>query len=112
MNTALSQKTTVLYLQLSALATKMPKIERYSLGLKLDNTCLTLIEDIIMAEQALPIFKDKPLQEASAKCEILKIFLRLILEKKLIKETNYFAWSADLVEIGKMIGGWRKSLRS
>jgi hypothetical protein len=112
MNTPLSQKSTNLYLQLSALSIKMPKIERYSLGLKLDNFCLALIEDIIMAEQTLPVFKDKPLQEASVKCEILKIFLRLALEKKLIKETNYFAWSADLVEIGKMIGGWRKSLHS
>ena len=112
MNTVLSQKTTTLYLQLSTFAIKLPKFDRYSLGLKIDNTCLILIENIISAEQALPIFKDKPLQEAGVKCEILKILLRLALEKKLLKETNYFSYSESLIEIGKMLGGWRKSLRS
>ena len=90
---------------------RFPKLDRYCLGLKLDNACLLLLEEIITAEQAAPVLKDRALLAASVKAEIIKVFLRLSMEQKLIKETNYFAWSAMLLEIGKMIGGWKKSLR-
>jgi len=111
MNTILLQKTYGLYCQLSQHVARFPKMERYSLGLKIDDSCLRLLEEIITAEQTTPILKDKALLGASIKAEILKLFLRLSMEQKLIKETNYFAWSAALIEIGKMIGGWKKSLR-
>ena len=111
MNTILLQKTYGLYNQLSQHIARFPKFERYSLGLKIDNSCLLLLEQIITAEQTMPVLKDKALLEASVKAEIIKILLRLALEQKLIKETNYFAWSAMLIEIGRMIGGWKKSLR-
>lgn len=111
MNTILLQKTYGLYLQLSQQIARFPKLERYGLGLKLDGACLQLLESIIAAEQTAPVLKDKALLEASVKAELIKLLLRLALEQKLIKETNYFAWSAILVEIGKMIGGWKKSLR-
>lgn len=111
MNTILLQKTYLLYNQLSQHIARFPKLERYSLGLKLDSACLILLEEIITAEQTIPVLKDKALLEASVKTEIIKIFLRLAMEQTLIKETNYFSWSAMLIEIGKMIGGWKKSLR-
>ena len=111
MNTILLQKTYGLYNQLSQHIARFPKFERYGFGLKLDNSCLLLLEQIITAEQTTPILKDKALLEASVKAEIITCLLRLAMEQKLIKETNYFAWSAALIEIGKMIGGWKKSLR-
>lgn len=111
MNTILLQKTYRLYQQLSTHTARFPKFARYGLGLKLDNTCLQLLEEIINAEQTTPVLKDKALLAASIKNELMKILLRLTMEHKLIKETNYFVWSAALVEIGKMIGGWKKSLR-
>jgi len=111
MNTILLQKTYKLYRQLSQHIARFPKLERYSLGLKIDNTCLALLEAVIAAEQSVPILKDKALGEASVKVKIIKICLRLSLGQKLIKKTNYFSWLAMLMEIGKMIGGWKKSLR-
>lgn len=112
MNTILLQKTYELYRQLSMHIAAFPKFDRYSLGLKLDGACLQLIEGIITAEQSEPVLKDKALIEASVQNELVKIFLRLTLERRLIKETNYFVWSGVLLEVGKMIGGWRKSLRT
>jgi len=111
MNTILHQKTYILYTQLAKHVARFPKLERYGLGLKLDGACLQLLEQIITAEQTAPVLKDKALLEASVKTELIKVLLRLCAEQKLIKETNYFSWSANLVEIGKMIGGWKKSLR-
>lgn len=112
MNTILFQKTVELYNHISRHVSKFPKFERYGLGLKIDKTCLSLLEKIITAEQIVPVLKDRTLMEASVKAQLIKIFLRMAMEQKLINETNYFAWSAMLIEIGKMIGGWRKSLRT
>ncbi|OGH80562.1 MAG: hypothetical protein A3I29_03900 [Candidatus Magasanikbacteria bacterium RIFCSPLOWO2_02_FULL_44_11] len=112
MNTILLQKTYEVYRQVSVEIASFPKFDRYSVGMKIDSASLGLIEAIITAEQAEPILKDRALIEASVKNEVTKIFLRLALERKLIKETNYFVWSGMLVEVGKMIGGWRKSLRA
>lgn len=111
MQTILFQKTLDLYLETSKLPEKFPKKDRYGLGLKMENNCLVLLELIISAEQAPPVLKDKILSEASVKTEIAKIFIRICMEKKLIKETGYFSLTSKLVEIGKMIGGWKKSLR-
>lgn len=112
MNTMLLQKSYQLYTVMARHIAQFPKVERYSLGLKLDTACLTLMEKIITAEQTAPVLKDKALEEASVKTQLMQILLRCAMEQNLIKETNYFSWSALLVEIGKMIGGWRKSLRT
>ena len=43
---------------------------------------------------------------------MIKLLVRIAQEKKLIAATNYFRLSGMSEEMGKMIGGWRKSLRS
>lgn len=111
MNTIVQQKTYRLFISLDKIITGFPKKDRYGLGLKLENTCLFMLEQIITAEQIAPVLKDRSLIEVSVKAEVLKILLRLCMEKRLIKETVYFSLSALIIEIGKMIGGWRKSLR-
>ncbi len=111
MNTILLQKSCQLYFDLNKLTAFFPKRDRYDLGLKIDNSCLELIELVIEAEQILPVIKDVALIKAHIKAEFLKIILRITMEKKLIKETNYFDFSGRLIEIIKMINGWRKSIR-
>lgn len=111
MNTLVLQKSYSLYVQLNRLIASWPKRERYNLGLRLETSCLLLLEQIIAAEQTQPVLKDHYLLEAIIKSEILKLLVRLALEKKLIKETNYFTLSTELVEIGKMTNGWKKTLR-
>jgi len=111
MNTVVLQKSLEIYLSLSGLITSWPKKERHTLGIRVETQSLLLIEQIVSAEQSLPILKDRYLFEASVKAEILKILLRCAVLRQLIKETNYFTLAGKLVEIGKMIGGWIKSLR-
>ena len=50
MNTILLQKSYQLYVDINKLTTFFPKRDRYDLGLKIDNSCLELIELIIEAE--------------------------------------------------------------
>ena len=111
MNTILLQKSCDLYRHFEKLILQFPKKDRYGLGLKTENSILRLIEFIITAEQTVPVLKCRALIDASVKSETIKILLRLAMEKRLIKETNYFALSEKLIEIGKMIGGWRRSLQ-
>ena len=110
MNTIVLQKTFILYTKISDIVSNLPKISRYGIGLTIEKHILSLLEAIAQAEQAEPVLKGRALLEANVKTEVLKLLLRALLEKGLLKETRYFAFSADLNEIGKMIGGWRKSL--
>lgn len=110
MNTIVLQKTYILYTKISDHVSRLPKIVRYSLGLAIDKSNLELLEFLAAAEHAEPVLKNRILLDANTKAEVLKLLLRILVEKKLLSETNYFSFSSDLIEIGKMIGGWRKSL--
>lgn len=88
-----------------------PKGKRYTLGQKIDQTLLEIIELIITAgylplEQKLPV-----LQKVSIKLDILKILLRLANETKCLDNNKYQQIISHILEIGKMLGGWIKSSR-
>jgi len=110
MNTIVLQKSFILYTKVSDIISKLPKISRYGIGLAIEKNNLALLEWLAQAEYAEPVLKGRALLEANTKTEVLKLLLRALIEKKQLKETMYFTLSADLIEIGKMIGGWRKSL--
>jgi hypothetical protein len=101
-----------IYLLFSPLLYHFPKLYRYSLGQTIEKNLLKMIEFIFEAN-ALP----KPLREpslirASAKCELLKILVRLSFELDLIGSTQYFQLIADLKEVNKMLCGWVAYVRS
>jgi hypothetical protein len=88
-----------------------PKCKRYTLGQRIDQVTLEIIELIITAgyisrEQKLPI-----LQKASIKLEIIKILIRLSFDTKCLDNKKYQNTSFQIMEIGKMLGGWIKSTR-
>lgn len=90
----------------------IPKTSRYTLGAKIDNLFIETSELIFTAshlnkEQKLPY-----LQKASAKLDILKFFLQIIWEIKILDNKKYIALSECLNEIGRMLGGWIKGLES
>jgi hypothetical protein len=47
-----------------------------------------------------------------SKLDILKFFIQLAWEGKLIPHDKYVDLSTRLEEIGKMLGGWRKGLQN
>jgi len=47
---------------------------------------------------------------ASSKLDTLKFFLQVAWDLKAIDNNKYAALSAPLVEVGKMLGGWRKQI--
>jgi len=90
----------------------LEKRHRYSLGNSLENTILVILENLIMAKNAPKPLKSAYLIKASAQQEIAILKLRLILELRLANETKIFQTQAKLAEIGRMLGGWLKSLNS
>lgn len=68
------------------------------------------MEQLIMAKNAPKTLKAGYLIKALAQQEIAILKLRLYLELKLANETKIFQGQANLQEIGRMAGGWLKSL--
>jgi hypothetical protein len=65
---------------------------------------------LIMAKNAPKPLKAAYLIKASALQEVSILKLRLYLELKIANETRIFQSQDILAEIGRMLGGWLKSL--
>jgi len=104
-------KTYEVYKQIIDANNHLTKRWRYSLGLSLENSVLSLLENLIMAKNATKPFKAPYLIKASSQLEISRLKLRLMLEFKLVNETKIFQLQAKLREIGRMLGGWLKSVK-
>jgi len=85
---------------------------RYGLGASLEQSILDLLKELIMAKNAPKPLKSSFLISASGHLEISTLKFRLLLELKLANETKIFQVQAKLAEVGRMLGGWSKSLRN
>lgn len=83
---------------------------RFSLGQGLENSIMSLLQELIMAKNAPKPLKASYLIKASSHLEISTLKLRLFLEFELANETKIFQTQNKLAEIGRMLGGWLKSL--
>lgn len=101
-----------LYKYTHRLISKFPKHERYALGEKLEVNIIEAIELIIIGNSQPKNFKDGYLIKANGKIEILKILYRLAFDTKTIDDKEYLCVEENLQEVGKMLGGWIKYLKS
>jgi hypothetical protein len=84
---------------------------RYSLGNSLEISVLDCLEQLIMAKNAPKPLKAGYLIKASSHREVATLKLRLCLELKLANETKIFQLQSKLEEVGRMLGGWLKSVQ-
>lgn len=89
-----------------------PKIYRYTLGGKIENYFLELLEMILILLYLPPDQKYSRLTMAIAKLDNLKFFLQLAWENKCLTDAKYASLSELLNEIGRMLGGWKKGLEN
>jgi len=90
---------------------KFPKHSKHTLGKKIDYLFLETIEFVVKANYSDRIEKLIFLNRASTKLDLLKFFLQLSWETKSLDNKKYILLSEKLNEIGKMLGGWIKSLK-
>lgn len=100
------------YKQVVDINYQLEKRRRYSLGQNLELTILDLLSALIMAKNAPKSLKAPYLIKASAYQETAMLKLRLFLELDLANETKIFQAQGKLSEIGRMLGGWLKSLNT
>lgn len=88
-----------------------PKTCRYTLGLKIDSLFIEIIELAIKASYLTKTEKIIHLMQLSMKLDLLKFFLQITWEIKILDDKKYIRLSERLDEIGRMLGGWIKALR-
>jgi len=86
-----------------------PKQEKYSLGQKIENTILEILEFTLQAAYLPKYRKVDFIRKASDKADLLKFLIRLAYETKSINLKRYVILEGKILEIGKMLGGWIKS---
>jgi len=86
------------------------KQEKYTLGQKTENTVLDILEAILSAAYLPGYAKKEIIKKASDKNDLLKYLIRLAYETKSINDKHYLMLEVKIIEIGKMLGGWIKSV--
>ena len=102
--------TTDLYAEFYGYWKLFPKKDQYLLGKRCEEYILHFLELILLAVGSSREQKLKLLEQASRKFEVLKILFRMAKELKLLDAKKYISLEAKIQEIGKMLGGWMRSL--
>ena len=86
---------------------KLPRDHRFALGDRIIGHLYDLLE--LLVEASYSSGKAELLRRANVKVNGLRYLLRLAKDLGLLSLRRYEHGSKQLVEIGKQIGGWRKS---
>lgn len=90
---------------------RLPRLTRFSLGVKIDNLFTDCLELALLAGYANREDKSKIIQKLSAKFDCLKFFLKTLWELGALETKKYSALSLPLAAAGKMVGGWINILK-
>ena len=88
-----------------------PITSRYTLCLKIDALFSEVLELIFITSYSMGKEKIESIQKASAKFDLLKFFLKVSWEIKILDNKKYIHISKLLDSIGKMLGGWKKQIQ-
>ena len=88
----------------------LPRKHKFTLGDRLQNHLSDLLESLIEAVY-LPAVEKKPvLRRVNLQLEKIRFYFRLGYDMGLYNSTRYKIFSDKVEEIGRMTGGWLKSL--
>lgn len=85
-----------------------PKGEKFALVADIKRCMDVMLERIIEANKKY--YKKTTLQELDVEVEKLKAYVRLSYNLGFLSPKKYEQWSGLVVEIGRMVGGWIKSV--
>lgn len=84
----------------------LPRLTRYTLGVKIDNLFIEILEITAKAKYARREDKLDILKKLSDKFDNLKFFITLLWEAKGLNAKQYSQLAQKLSTIGKMLGKW------
>jgi hypothetical protein len=105
------KRTYDLYKTFYGYRTVIPKQDRYTIWQRSEDTLLNLLQEILLASQMYKSEKIPALEKASTNLNLLRVFLRLMKEVKTLDNKKYIALQSLVDEIGRMLGGWIKSVK-
>lgn len=85
-----------------------PKNERFRLAARLENQSFSLYEQLSRAARSR--HPADLLEQADQLLGMLRFYIRLSHDRSLLTLDQYQFAAASLVEIGRLLGGWQKSL--
>ncbi|MEK7408318.1 MAG: diversity-generating retroelement protein Avd [Acidobacteriota bacterium] len=88
---------------------KFPRSYRFSVGDRLVSSGLELL--VLLVESAYSTEKARRLEGASHRTNALRYLLRLSKDLRLLSLDSYGFAAERLEEIGRMLGGWHRSVR-
>lgn len=88
-----------------------PKKDKYTLGSKCEMYIIETLELLLAAGNSPRLEKMAYIKQANIKFDTLKVFIRLAQDVKMIDEKKYMELQKRIQEIGRMIGGWQKSVK-
>ena len=89
---------------------KFPKNERFRLARRLEDTAFNFYELLVQAARGRN--QVRLLHSADLELDKLRLYVRLSHARGLTTRRQYAHAAAQLVEIGKLLGGWLKSQSS
>lgn len=81
------------------------------MGLRIENLILEILEFFILAMSKREKSKLLILEKADVKLKILKLLIRLSNENKITEDNRHIILSEQIIEIGKILGGWIKKTK-
>ena len=88
---------------------QFPKSEKFALCTDIKHSMDVLLERSIEAQKKY--FKKTTLQDMDVEIAKLRAYIRLSHQLGFLPMKKYEVWSEMLVEIGKMVGGWLKTVK-
>ncbi len=88
----------------------IPKGARFTLGSRIENKFLDLLELNYTAYFTQKNKKSEKLSECILVVDTLKFLVAVAWEGKIISNKHFEDVSAKLEEVGRMFGGWKKNL--
>lgn len=88
-----------------------PKKDRFTLGQKCESLTLEILEILFLANSKRDQEKIPYLNSVDIKLKITQTVIRLARDTDALEDKKYYMLSASVEELGKMLGGWIKSLK-
>jgi len=89
---------------------QFPKSEKFALVTDIKHIMDSMLERCIEAQKKY--YKKNTLQELDVDIMKLRAYIRLSHKLGFLPMKKYEIWSAQVVEIGKMLGGWLKTVNN
>ena len=93
------------------LAVSLDKRHRFGIGKRIEDDSRVLLSETLQTKYSSRPLKGQHLLRALVHLDILRYDLRTMLELGVGNATNIWKINEQIAEVGKMLGGWYKSVK-